>query len=205
MKGCRKWVYLPIGNTMKASQARRICCPPKSHSFYRSWIFCRFWDCRRLCAWWSDSLRRDDWTHFEIVPWSRKGQTGYLLFHSDRWPVFKYISVADRAAFSKKVSRKPTSLLRIRISSIKSTGRIFTLSTLMMVSSAVENTERSFRIKIQYSQNIQKLSYTNFTVMLSTRPSTQALPMMLTKTLSSATANTGIPSSAVRTAISSII
>ena len=29
----------------------------------------------------------------------------------------------------------------------------------MMVSSAVENTERSFRIKIQYSQNIQKLLY----------------------------------------------
>jgi hypothetical protein len=119
---------------------------------------------------------------------------------------FKYISVADRAAFFEK-SFTETNLSASHQDFINKIDwpYIYTIN----FDDGIERCGKYRAIlpykKFNIPKTSKKLSYTNFTVMLSTRPSTQALPMMLTKTLSSATANTGIPSSAVRTAISSII
>lgn len=118
---------------------------------------------------------------------------------------FKYISVADRAAFFEK-SFTETNLSASHQDFINKIDwpYIYTIN----FDDGIERCGK-YRAILPYKKfNIPKTSknsYTNFTVMLSTRPPTQALPMTLTKTLSSAIANTGIPSSAVRTAISLII
>ena len=119
---------------------------------------------------------------------------------------FKYISVADRAAFFEK-SFTETNLSASHQDFINKIDWPYIYP--INFDDGIERCGKYRAIlpykKFNIPKTSKKLSYTNFTVMLSTRPSTQALPMMLTKTLSSATANTGIPSSAVRTAISSII
>ena len=94
---------------------------------------------------------------------------------------FKYISVADRAAFFEK-SFTETNLSASHQDFINKIDwpYIYTIN----FDDGIERCGKYRAIlpykKFNIPKTSKKLSYTNFTVMLSTRPSTQALPMMLT-------------------------